>query len=266
MTTIISDEAVNIALNTWLGGVPAWRNDATERLRTDMCAALTAALPFLPVQVAVKKLEWFVTANGDIASDSIVGWYRLHMVVANTCYRLETPGGFIEYKSPYSHWPESEAKSAAQADYEARILSALEPSAARELALGEALTETRTDLVILQGNVADAARTDSRWEGMYERVGSWIKRIDAALSSPDHADAGKVEGDGWRPIETAPKDGTIVLLGWNDPDIEEIGAVAGWYEGGPSDKCWYDQYHEPVTATHWMPLRPLPSAPSEGAE
>lgn len=47
MTIIISDEAVNIALNTWLGGVPAWRNNATERLRTEMRAALTAALPFL---------------------------------------------------------------------------------------------------------------------------------------------------------------------------------------------------------------------------
>ncbi len=88
--------------------------------------------------------------------------------------------------------------------------------------------------------------------------------LRAALSSPDHADAGKlVEGGEWLPIESAPKDGTIVLLGWHDPDIEEIGAVAGWYEGGPADRCWYDQYHEPVTATHWMPLRPLPSAPSQ---
>ncbi len=85
--------------------------------------------------------------------------------------------------------------------------------------------------------------------------------IAAAIRALAHA--GKVEGDGWLPIESAPKDGTIVLLGWNDPDIEEIGAVAGWYEGGPADKCWYDQYHEPVTATHWMPLRPLPSAPSQ---
>ncbi|MGO1160406.1 dATP/dGTP pyrophosphohydrolase domain-containing protein [Brucella sp. C7-11G] len=67
--------------------------------------------------------------------------------------------------------------------------------------------------------------------------------------------------DGWLPIETAPKDGTIVLLGWNDPDTNEIGAVAGWYEDGSADKCWYDQYHEPVTVTHWMPLRPLPASP-----
>ncbi|WP_444551114.1 dATP/dGTP pyrophosphohydrolase domain-containing protein [Brucella vulpis] len=81
------------------------------------------------------------------------------------------------------------------------------------------------------------------------------------------ADAGKVDGDRWQPIESAPKDGTIVLLGWNDPDINEIGAVAGWYENGPADNYWYDQYHEPVTATHWMPLRPLPPAPaSEGGE
>lgn len=144
------------------------------------------------------------------------------------------------------------------------------PSAARELALEEVKTSGATDVRGLIKTYANAAFEQQGndipkyiWHLHFEEFAAAIR----ALSSPDHADAGKVEGDGWKPIESAPKDGTIVLLGWNDPDIEEIGAVAGWYEGGPADKCWYDQYHEPVTATHWMPLRPLPSAPaSEGAE
>ena len=138
---------------------------------------------------------------------------------------------------------------------------AIEPSAARELALEEGYR---------QGIEAAAQIAERPVIGFSDGAVEASRRIASsirALSSPDHADAGKVEGDGWLPIESAPKDGTIVLLGWNDPDIEEIGAVAGWYEGGPADKCWYDQYHEPVTATHWMPLRPLPAAPaSEGAE
>ncbi|MGN7964423.1 hypothetical protein ACTJKP_27255, partial [Brucella sp. 22210] len=109
-------------------------------------------------------------------------------------------------------------------------------------------------------------------QAYFDAVSKWFqdrhyRRMDAerALAShpvADKPDEAGAQGEGWLPIESAPTDGTIVLLGWNDPDIEEIGAVAGWYEGGPADKCWYDQYHEPVTATHWMPLRPLPTPPS----
>ncbi|NKE77573.1 hypothetical protein [Ochrobactrum sp. MC-1LL] len=177
MTIIISDEAVNIALNTWLGGVPAWRNNATERLRTEMRAALTAALPFLTVQGAVKKLDLTVLER-----------------LAEYAEQYDQPddnGAFPDIQDAMIT-----VGDLRQARKLLSILSALEPSAARERALEEALSETRTDLVILQGTVAHAAKTDSRWEGMYERVGSWIKRIDAALPSPDRADAGKVEGDG----------------------------------------------------------------------
>ncbi|ELT48113.1 hypothetical protein [Brucella intermedia] len=145
------------------------------------------------------------------------------------------------------------------------FLSALEPSAARELALEEAV---RKHLKWFERFICDQDELNSSTpRKVAQNAQDAAAELRAALSSPDHADAGKVEGDGWLPIESAPKDGTIVLLGWNDPDIEEIGAVAGWYEGGPADKCWYDQYHEPVTATHWMPLRPFPAAPaSEGAK
>src|SRR5690606_29092892 len=140
MTVIISDEAVNIALNTWLGGIPAWRNDATERLRTEMRAALTAALPFLPVQVAVKKLEWGelrYTEDYSFAQDAETSIGR---------YIATDNGWFLQGQSGWKSEDDIEAaKAAAQADYEARVMSAIEPvvpvsrpSAARELALEEA--------------------------------------------------------------------------------------------------------------------------------
>lgn len=44
-----------------------------------------------------------------------------------------------------------------------------------------ALRETRTDLVVLRGNVAHAANSEPRWEGMSDLVRQWIDRIDAAL-------------------------------------------------------------------------------------
>lgn len=60
----------------------------------------------------------------------------------------------------------------------------------------------------------------------------------------------------WRPIETAPKDGTRILcpggiLHWSDP--------AGWsLEAG-----WFDGYHR-YSPTLWMPLPAPPSGDAFG--
>lgn len=130
-TVTVSDEAVQAAEEAVYG-----RHERGFLMKplinpVDMRKALQAALQHLalsaaPYSVEVKKLDWFKKANGDIVSDSAFGWFRLHTVVANTCFRLETPDGFIEYLLPYSHWPESDAKAAAQADFEHRILSQID--------------------------------------------------------------------------------------------------------------------------------------------
>ncbi|MGH6774733.1 hypothetical protein [Brucella tritici] len=86
-----------------------------------------------------------------------------------------------------------------------------------------------------------------------------------ALSSPDHADAGKVEGDGWMPIESAPKDGTefqawIAKYGW-EPRCRIISDTEAFEIYGRVD---YDQdgweVYPHMTPTHWLSL---PSAPSQ---
>jgi len=74
----------------------------------------------------------------------------------------------------------------------------------------------------------------------------------------------------WQPIETAPKDGTwIIVFGGITGDDEEDRsfAVAQWsnlLNGGTTDPRWmfawydggyYGQYYDP---THWMPLPPPP--------
>lgn len=88
-------------------------------------------------------------------------------------------------------------------------------------------------------------------------------------------------GGGWQPIETAPKTGRTLLLGylnragnwrtvrgqwmsseyidqhWEDPD--DPGDLEGWYEtsveADDTPNCWH------IKPTHWMPL---PAAPSAG--
>lgn len=57
---------------------------------------------------------------------------------------------------------------------------------------------------------------------------------------------------GWRPIETAPKDGTLLLCFWRSSHC----AVA-YYDDG----CWWDAGTDGLDdPTHWQPL---PSPPAE---
>ena len=71
----------------------------------------------------------------------------------------------------------------------------------------------------------------------------------------------------WQPIETAPKDGTVICLaGYCDDDTWAVGSR--WF-------FWADywrKYREPFgegfgrgtpAPTHWMPLPPPPTAEKE---
>lgn len=70
-----------------------------------------------------------------------------------------------------------------------------------------------------------------------------------------------LEAETWRPIETAPKDGTWVLLYW--PMTRTNVVVAGhFYAASDGEAVWWslpkvDTHNDP---THW---RPLPSPPTE---
>lgn len=66
--------------------------------------------------------------------------------------------------------------------------------------------------------------------------------------------------NGWKPIETAPKDGTAVLI-----CINQGTAFDAWWD--QADQAWVDgrlnRYEEQYTysPTHWMPM---PEPPVEG--
>ncbi|WP_025199074.1 hypothetical protein [Brucella sp. BO2] len=137
-------------------------------------------------------------------------------------------------------------------------------SAARELALEE--EEAAIDALRLK---AFKTNNDFDKRAYFDAVSKWFqdrhyRRMDAerSLSSPDHADAGKVEVDRWKPIESAPKDGTEIW-GWNK--------VAGpsqtrFYDGEWCCVDWNEDQYIACTwkPTHWRHLPPAPA--SEGGE
>lgn len=68
----------------------------------------------------------------------------------------------------------------------------------------------------------------------------------------------------WQPIETAPKDGTLILAyerpelpfsphDRNVPNFPPIDVM--WWHGG----CWVDGYEVGLRLpSHWMPIPPIP--------
>jgi hypothetical protein len=62
---------------------------------------------------------------------------------------------------------------------------------------------------------------------------------------------------GWQPIETAPKDGTMLLV--RSPDMSPYPSAAKW---SLSENRWVEYVTSDwCDPTHWMPL---PAAPTEG--
>ena len=60
----------------------------------------------------------------------------------------------------------------------------------------------------------------------------------------------------WRPIATAPKDGTWLLLFTPDATEPRI-YVGAWAEFENYDACWVENYCDdplPAEPSHWMPL------------
>jgi hypothetical protein len=100
----------------------------------------------------------------------------------------------------------------------------------------KALEALEDDIKLLENFVSDR----SKFGG--ETIDSAIKNVCTALSRP------------WRPIETAPKDGTWVVC------VEDDGTkhVAQFNKTWVTEEYDYTSYF--IDPTHWMPLPPPPQA------
>ncbi|KAB2655933.1 hypothetical protein F9K94_15515 [Brucella tritici] len=244
-STTVPEEAVNAAINAWFEETRPHVMNATplpEQARR-MRLALSAAIPFMmdapcgyrlipqqPTQTMLEVMAFNLSA--EFGADFTRENQEFALAVYNEAWALGV--------RPLPHLPQGE------------------PSAARKLALEEA------------AKIADELeeRTKLKYaspDGEECQIVPLVLLIEAsaairALSSPDHADAGKVEGDGWLPIESAPKDGTEIIyltkygsIGFCRYAVDDINDWFGW---------WDLQADDEVYPKRWLPRSTLPSAPS----
>lgn len=71
----------------------------------------------------------------------------------------------------------------------------------------------------------------------------------------------------WQPIETAPKDGTRLLLARKQRMSGELIVVSGyWNSGGAFHMPHWSTSSNLFDPTHWMPLPPLPETEGDGPD
>jgi len=129
--------------------------------------------------------------------------------------------------------------------------------------VGQPLTDDQIESIAIYGddadglmqaaNLVDAVATSKNKGHALISILKYRKacRVDAIKST---LSAVRAQGDGWLLIESAPRDGTLVLLG--------RGAMR--CVGSFSNGCWWRHDRsitsDRVNATHWQPLPPPPNA------
>ena len=110
--------------------------------------------------------------------------------------------------------------------------------------------------------------TMSQYASKDDMIGAMRKRIAELESELEAVGAGGVSGplvgraspptaqaEGWRPISTAPRDGTEVLA-----DTSGLGLVVVYWDDDESQWGTGLGYLERGAPTHWMPLPPPPTS------
>ena len=157
-----------------------------------------------------------------------------------------------------------------------RLIEAVNADAALRIRIAE------SDDVSVDDEHDVQATVDERLRAMRNSIYEFRKRRDRALSTAEAAAAQPspvaAEPTGWQPMETAPKDGRTLLLGyfnshgkwrtlrgrWMSEDYiaeyweEPEGVEPGWFEtsveADEPPNCWR------TDPSHWQPL---PTAPKE---
>ena len=101
-------------------------------------------------------------------------------------------------------------------------------------------------------------RNEEAEDWMGRAIAAWNNRIPDPAADLERA---------WQPIETAPKDGTSIIIGCDYDRLGKSRVTMAWYEQSMwvEAKHWDDDVEDWVflecafRATHWMPLPPPPA-------
>lgn len=170
------------------------------------------------------------------------------------------------------------ALDAAQSDYESRILSALDLSGIEQQAaeLAEAREESARRLACMDRRADrvieltdELTKAKAGYGGL---LSTWAESRDRHLAAESERDELLREkerlGAGWRPIETAPKDGTTFLAYQAEEGVDFF----HWQDFGADStapKGWRDSFIHVYPEgsengpKHWMPLPVPPAAEQE---
>lgn len=216
--------------------------------------------------VAVKVLEW----EGNQATTPF-GTYTVtddvddlwHFTFHSYPYGVEDDRGYGR---------EAFAKAAAQADYETRIRSALEdaPPVAVKDATARSPLASVTEQAVEAAFEAFWAPGNLPFIGLSSNPQSYNARLSAAIAAALSSLQFKphpVAGDGWRSIETAPRDGSW-FLGYDETrhQIEDRTEVWHWDHKAEEAGFWVNAADSNLDCfpSYWCPLLPAPPVPKQG--
>lgn len=105
--------------------------------------------------------------------------------------------------------------------------------------------------VIYETWFASATEDDERAEALTKLADLRAERMEGMRAALEAA-LPLLEGDGWRPIESAPRDGTHIMVPgqFSGMEIDE----AQWDEDTNPEGWWSVKLDLPLEPTHWQPL------------
>lgn len=127
------------------------------------------------------------------------------------------------------------------------------------------VAEQKSDVDKIRQAITDLEAMESTTVVLKQRP--TIAELEAILAKDNNAKIEilpngevRVAESGWRPIETAPRDGTL-FLGIRS----KIPFVTAWEDGWFSFNMEYERHHNNNwQPTYWMPIEPLPPSANTG--
>jgi hypothetical protein len=114
-------------------------------------------------------------------------------------------------------------------------------------------------------NLEEATLREILAEELGEPRATWVREGDGmhcvelssgeALAAMRRVSTPTLRNDVWQPIETAPKDGRVILA---PVDFQPFVALLSWCD---DDTDWIDDFGMVFHPTHWMPLPSPPQPP-----